>query len=117
MSYKFICSRGHAARSQFAADNCYWCRRKRRVFARRYWRMPEWMKPFAVVVITGSSEPDRVTLVERMINESTDPQINLPVSIIEACVKSQVSMLFVLKEKGCLVPPHALEAKKKRSKR
>lgn len=103
MSYKFICSAGHLSRSQFAADNCYHCRKKRSAYAARTWRMPKWMEPFAPLITnTGTSEQNRVAVVERMYNGSTDPRVNLPLSTLEACVKSQVGLLHELKEKGCL---------------
>ena len=65
--------------------------------------MPAWMKPYARhVTNTGTNEPDRVAVVERMYNDTADPRINLPLSTLQACVKSQVGLLYVLHEAGLL---------------
>ena len=67
------------------------------------WRMPGWMQQYAdYITNTGSSEPDRVTLVERMYNGQADPRVNLPLSTLQACVKAQVGLLYGLHEKGLL---------------
>ena len=40
--------------------------------------------------------------MEVLMNDHTEPVINLPVSVLEACVKSQVALLETLHEKGWL---------------
>ena len=65
------------------------------------WKMPDWMVPFAPLFINTGREPTVETIVE-MVNGRTDPQINLPLSTLEACVKSQVGFLSVLHKNGLL---------------
>ena len=62
------------------------------------WTMPEWMEPFRdLIVNTGGNS------VEEMMNDNTDPFINLPRSTLAACVKSQVGLLNLLQRNGVLV--------------
>ena len=52
------------------------------------WVMPEWMEPYREYIRnTGGN------VIEDMVNGNADPIINLPLSTLQACVKSQVSML------------------------
>lgn len=63
------------------------------------WKMPDWMRPYAEhVTNTGSNQLDRVAVVEEMYNGDADPRVNLPLSTLQACVKSQVALLYRLKE-------------------
>lgn len=57
------------------------------------WKMPKWMRPYErFIVNTGGND------VTEMMNGNADPLINLPLSTLQACVKSQVSMLYQLHE-------------------
>jgi hypothetical protein len=59
--------------------------------------MPRWMEPFRQSIAnTGGNS------VEEMVNGDADPLINLPLSTLQACVKSQVGLLYALREKGAL---------------
>lgn len=61
--------------------------------------MPEWMKQYVPFIHnTGGND------VERMVNGNANPQINLPLSTLQACVKSQVGMLTDLYIKNLLLP-------------
>jgi hypothetical protein len=63
----------------------------------RKWKMPKWMEKYrSLIQNTGGND------IESMQNGNANPQINLPLSTLQACVKSQVSLLYVLKEKGLL---------------
>lgn len=63
----------------------------------RDWRMPEWMKPYAAFIVnTGGND------IEEMVNGDADPFINLPLSTLQACVKSQVELLERLRHGGKL---------------
>ena len=67
------------------------------------WKMPQWMQPYAEhVTNTGTNEPDRVAVVEGMYNGQADPRVNLPLSTLQACVKSQVALLYQLHGAGLL---------------
>ena len=61
------------------------------------WKMPKWMKPYEEHICNTGGNP-----VKDMMNGNADPRINLPLSTLQACVKSQVIMLNVLHEKGML---------------
>lgn len=64
---------------------------------RKAWSMPKWMEPFrGKIVNTGGNT------IEEMMNGNADPQINLPLSTLQACVKSQVLLLEVLHGKKML---------------
>jgi hypothetical protein len=55
------------------------------------WAMPKWMEPYRrFIVNTGGNE------IEGMVNGHADPFINLPLSTLQACVKSQVALLEAL---------------------
>ena len=70
------------------------------------WVMPKWMRPYAAhVTNTGDGDKDRVKVVEGMYNGTADPRINLPLSTLQACVKSQVAMLYCLHQAHLLKPP------------
>lgn len=61
------------------------------------WKMPKWMKGYeSMIVNTGGND------VEEMVNGNADPFINLPLSTLQACVKSQVSLLTRLHDAGLL---------------
>ena len=59
------------------------------------WVMPSWMEPYRnMIVNTGGNT------VEEMMNGDANPMINLPLSTLQACVKSQVLLLELLHKKG-----------------
>lgn len=61
------------------------------------WKMPAWMEPYARhIVNTGGND------LTAMVNGNADPRINLPLSTLQACVKSQVSLLEGLHKAGRL---------------
>lgn len=61
------------------------------------WKMPKWMKKYrALICNTGGND------IESMVNGNADPVINLPLSTLQACVKSQVILLESLYEAGKL---------------
>ncbi len=61
------------------------------------WVMPEWMKPYERYIRnTGGGD------VTNMVNGNASPLINLPLSTLQACVKSQVSMLILLHQDNLL---------------
>ena len=61
------------------------------------WMMPVWMRPYAgYIVNTGGND------VTEMMNCNADPRINLPLSTLQACVKSQVALLELLHEANAL---------------
>lgn len=52
------------------------------------WTMPGWLEPYrALIVNTGGNS------IEDMMNGNADPVVNLPLSTLQACVKSQVALL------------------------
>ena len=52
------------------------------------WKMPRWMKPYRQLIVnTGGNS------VEDLVSGHADPRVNLPLSTLQACVKSQVSLL------------------------
>lgn len=61
------------------------------------WKMPPWMEPYREhIVNTGGNR------VEDMVNGSASPLVNLPLSTLQACVKSQVALLNRLHDAGVL---------------
>jgi hypothetical protein len=61
------------------------------------WKMPAWMEPYRESIInTGGNA------VEDMMNGDADPRINLPLSTLQACVKSQVGLLGILRKRDLL---------------
>ena len=63
------------------------------------WTMPQWMRPYAEhIVNTGGND-----LVD-MVNGTASPLINLPLSVLQACVKSQVALLNRLHAAHLLKP-------------
>jgi hypothetical protein len=61
------------------------------------WIMPAWMEPYRQHIWnTGGNR------IEDLVNGDADPLINLPLSTIQACVKSQVGLLQTLHQKGML---------------
>lgn len=61
------------------------------------WIMPSWMEKYRYSI--GNTGGNRI---ETMVNGHADPFSNLPLSTLQACVKSQVSLLYVLYEAGLL---------------
>lgn len=65
---------------------------------KRGWVMPGWMESYrALIVNTGGNS------IEDMMNGNESPLINLPLSTLQACVKSQVALLEGLRRIGVLV--------------
>jgi len=61
------------------------------------WTMPKWMEPFRKHIRnTGGNT------VEQLMNGNDSPDVNLPLSTLQACVKSQVSLLVQLHNSGWL---------------
>jgi hypothetical protein len=59
------------------------------------WTMPAWMENYRrFIVNTGGNS------VEELVNGHTSPIVNLPLSTLEACVKSQVALLQQLHGAG-----------------
>lgn len=64
------------------------------------WKMPKWMEPYRPMICnTGGND------VTDMMNGSADPRVNLPLSTLQACVKSQVILLERLHDGDMLPPP------------
>lgn len=64
-------------------------------YERPKWKMPQWMKKFVPCIVnTGGND------VTDMMNGNATPDINLPLSTLQACVKSQVALLYQLKKAG-----------------
>lgn len=61
----------------------------------RKWKMPDWMKPYARLIGNTGHDPT-IENIEKIFNGYTDPTINLPLSLLQACVKSQVELLVEL---------------------
>ena len=65
---------------------------------KRKWKMPKWMEPFRDDICnTGGNT------VEEMVNGNADPLTNLPLSTLQACVKSQICLLERMAHGGKLV--------------
>ena len=61
------------------------------------WKIPKWMMPYEPLIVnTGGGD------VEEMMNGHANPLVNLPLSTLQACVKSQVLLLYLLYEKGII---------------
>lgn len=61
------------------------------------WTMPVWMECYrGLIVNTGGNS------VEEMMNGDASPFINLPLSTLQACVKSQVALLNRLHDRETL---------------
>ena len=61
------------------------------------WKMPAWMEPYRKHVCnTGGND------IESMMNGDADPRVNLPLSTLQACVKSQILLLERLNDAGRL---------------
>lgn len=59
------------------------------------WEMPAWMRKYEKYITnTGGNS------VTDLMNGHADPQINLPLSTIQAMCKSQVSLLYGLHKAG-----------------
>ena len=61
------------------------------------WKMPKWMEKYRSLICNTGGNP-----VDEMVNGNADPRVNLPLSTLQACVKSQVIFLNTLKQKGLL---------------
>lgn len=62
--------------------------------------MPEWMEDYRDLILnTGGNG------IEEMVNGNADPRVNLPLSTLQACVKSQVVFLELLHQRGWLAHP------------
>lgn len=65
--------------------------------AKDQWKMPDWMEEYRELIInTGGNQ------IEELMSSDTNPWVNLPRSTIEACVKSQIGLLEILKREGKL---------------
>lgn len=65
--------------------------------AKAAWAMPDWMEPHRESICnTGGNT------VEEVVNGNADPFINLPLSVLQACVKSQVGLLSSLRKRGII---------------
>lgn len=61
------------------------------------WKLPKWMEPYRQhFVNTGGNS------IEDLMNRNTSPLVNLPLSTLEACAKSQVLFLDQLRNNGLL---------------
>lgn len=60
---------------------------------KKKWKMPKWMEQYRYFICnTGGND------IEDMMNGNADPRVNLPLSTLQACVKSQVLLLELLHE-------------------
>jgi len=67
--------------------------------AKDKWTAPAWLVEFLPLIHnTGGND------VAEMMNGNADPRVNLPLSTLQACVKSQVSLLATLRDRGYLDP-------------
>ena len=63
----------------------------------RKWKMPKWMEPFREYIgNTGGND------VEDLVNAQTNPEVNLPLWTLQACVQSQCALLERLRKNSCL---------------
>ncbi len=62
------------------------------------WKMPEWMETYRGCVYTGGNT------VEDILNGDVDesPWDDVPLSMLQACVRSQISLLIHLHNRGLL---------------
>lgn len=61
------------------------------------WVMPTWMECYRELIVnTGGNS------VEELTNGDASPLINLPLSTLQACVKSQVALLSRLHDRELL---------------
>lgn len=71
--------------------------RDMKVAKKKKWTMPKWMELYRnCIVNTGGNA------IEDMVNGDANPQVNLPLSTLQACVKSQVALLALLHVRECL---------------
>ena len=62
-------------------------------------KLPLWIRPYlAHIWNTGGND------IEDLWNGDADPFINLPLSTLQACVKSQIMLLHRLHDAGLLKP-------------
>ncbi len=65
--------------------------------SKELWSPPVWMLPYLPFVVnTGGND------VREMMIGNADPRINLPLSTLQACVKSQVAFMEALHRIGLL---------------
>ena len=62
------------------------------------WKMPRWMEPYRDLLVNTGGNP-----VEDMMNGNASPLVNLPLSTLQAAVKSQVGLLYQLHESELLL--------------
>lgn len=61
------------------------------------WTMPKWMREYEPLIVnTGGNT------VAEMMNGNADARVNLPLAMLQACVESQVALLWALHGKGKL---------------
>lgn len=64
---------------------------------KRVWKMPKWMEPYrSRIGNTGGNS------IEELMNDDSDVRINLPRAILAVAVKSQVGLLYMLRERAML---------------
>lgn len=63
------------------------------------WTVPAWMEQFIPLIHNTGGNP-----VPEMMNGRATPDVNLPLAVLQACVKSQVGLLVTLRERGFLDP-------------
>lgn len=61
------------------------------------WVMPNWMEPYRAFICNTGGNP-----VEEMVNGNANTFSNLPLSTLQACVKSQVVLLSSLHAAGLI---------------
>lgn len=61
------------------------------------WAMPEWMEKYCKNILTYDKET-----VELLMNNNSTVQINAPLALIAVGLKSEVSVLVKMREKGLL---------------
>ena len=66
--------------------------------ADKKWKMPAWMEPLRGWIVNAGGNR-----IEDMVNGNADPYVNLPLSTLQACVKSEVALLTNLHEHALLL--------------
>ncbi|KKN68465.1 hypothetical protein LCGC14_0451010 [marine sediment metagenome] len=70
------------------------------------WTLPDWMKPYVCLLSNVQTEED----VERLMNNHTATVFeNAPLALICVSLKSQVTLLNRLQDRGLLLLDSALE--------
>lgn len=65
---------------------------------KRKWVMPGWMEKFRGYIVNGTGGNS----VEDLMNGNANPVVNLPLSILQACVKMRVEMLERMRKDGMI---------------